>query len=66
MDLGWAVMELAVIGNAFDAVTVCAAPFDHSWVGAVAPCGVGSFGDFVGGFVECCGESFRGKSPPGW
>ena len=66
MDLGWVVMELAMIGNAFDAVTVCAVAFDRSWVGAVAACGVGSFGDFVGGFFECGGESFRGKSPPGW
>jgi hypothetical protein len=59
-------MELAVVGDAFDAVTVRAVSFNHPWIGSVAPWGVGSFGDFVGGFLECCGESFRGKSPPGW
>ena len=66
MDLGWAVVELAAVGGAFDAVAVCSVAFDDSWVGAVAAWGVGSFGDFVGGFFECGGESFRGKSPPGW
>ena len=66
MDLYWTVMELAVVGAAFDAVAVCAVPFDHPWVGAVTPWGVGSFDDFFGGFFECCGESFRGKNPPGW
>lgn len=66
MDLGWSVMELAAVGGAFDAVAVRAVPFDRPWVGAVAPWGVGSFDDFVGCFFECCGESFRGKSPLGW
>ena len=66
MDLGWSVVELAVVGGAFDAVTVRTVSFDHSWVGAVSSWRVGSFGDFVGGFFECCGESFRGKNPPGW
>ena len=66
MDLGWSVMELAVVGGTFDAVAVCAVPFDHSRIGAVAPWRIGSFDDFFGGFFECRGESFRGKSPPGW
>jgi hypothetical protein len=63
-------MELAVVGGAFDAVAVCAVPFDHSGVGAVAPWRIGSFDDFFGGFFggffECRGEFVRGKNPPGW
>ena len=55
-----------MVGGSFDAVAVRAVSFDHPWVGAVASWGVGSFGDFVGGLFECCGESFRGKIPPGW
>jgi hypothetical protein len=46
VDLGWSVMELVVVGVAFDAVAVCAVSFDHSGVGAVAPWRVGSFDDF--------------------
>ena len=66
MDLGWAVVALAVVGGAFDAVAVRAVSFDDSWVGAVSSWGVESFGDFVGGFGECGGEFVRGKNPLGW
>ena len=65
-DLGWAVVELAVVGGAFEAVVVSAVSFDHSGICSVPSWGVGSFGDFVGGFGECGGEFFRGKSLPGW
>ena len=66
VDLGWAVVELAVVGGAFEAVVVSAVSFDHPGVCSVSSRGVGSVGDFVGGFGECGGECFRGKSPPGW
>jgi hypothetical protein len=66
VDLGWAVVELAVVGGAFEAVVVGSVSFDHSGICSVSSWGVGSFGDFVGGFGECGGECFRGKSPPGW
>ena len=66
VDLGWAVVELAVVGGAFEAVVVSTISFDHSGIGSVPSWGVGSFGDFLGGFGECGGECFRGKSPPGW
>ena len=66
VDLGWAVVELAVVGGAFEAVVVSAVSFDHPGVCSVSSRGVGSAGDFVGGFGECGGECFRGKSPPGW
>jgi hypothetical protein len=66
VDLGWAVVELAVVGGAFEAVAVGSVSFDHSGICSVSSWGVGSFGDFVGGFGECDGECFRGKSPPGW
>ncbi|MCA1681794.1 MAG: hypothetical protein LC700_01300 [Actinobacteria bacterium] len=59
-------MELAVVGGAFDAVAVRAVSFDHPGVGAVSPWRIRAFGDFDGGFFERGGESFRGKSPPGW
>jgi hypothetical protein len=66
VDLGRAVVELAVVGGAFEAVVVSAVSFDHPGVCSVSSRGVGSVGDFVGGFGECGGECFRGKSPPGW
>jgi hypothetical protein len=66
VDLGWAVVELAVVGGAFEVVVVSSVSFDHSGVWSVSSWGVGSFGDFVGGFGECGGECFRGKSLPGW
>jgi hypothetical protein len=66
VDLGWAVVELAVVGGAFEAVVVGSVSFDHSGICSVPAWRVGSFGDFVGGFGECGGECFRGKSPPGW
>lgn len=62
---GWVVVELAVVGGAFDAVAVSAVSFDDSGVGAVSSWGVGSFGDFGDGFGECGGEFVRGKNPPG-
>ena|SRR5436853_5472830 len=65
-DLGWAVVELAVVGGAFEAVVVGSVSFDHSRICSVPAWGVGAFGDFLGGFGECGGECFRGKSPPGW
>ena len=65
-DLGWVVVELAVVGGAFEAVVVGSVSFDHSGICSVPSWGVGSFGDFVGGFGECGGECFRGESPPGW
>jgi hypothetical protein len=55
-----------VVGGSFDAVAVRAVPFDHSGIGAVSSWWIGSFNDFFSGFFECCGEFFRGKSPPGW
>ncbi len=66
VDLGWAVVELAVVGSAFEAVVVGSVSFDHSGICSVSSWWVGSFGDFVGGFGEGGGECFRGKSPPGW
>jgi hypothetical protein len=66
VDFGWAVVELAVVGGAFEAVVVGSVSFDHSGICSVPAWGVGSFGDFVGGFGEGGGECFRGKSPPGW
>jgi len=66
VDLGWAVVELAVVGGAFEAVVVSAVSFDHPGVCSVSSRGVGWVGDFVGGFGECGGECFRGESPPGW
>jgi hypothetical protein len=66
VDLGWAVVELAVVGGAFEAVVVSSITFDHSGIGSVPSWEIGSFGDFLGGFGECGGEYFRGKSPPGW
>ena len=66
MDLGWSVVELTVVGGAFNAVAVRAVSFDHPWVGAVPPWRIWPFDDFVGGFFECRVESFRGKIPPGW
>ena len=62
LDLGWSVVELAVVGGAADAVAVCAVSFDHSGVGAVSSWRVRPFDDLVGGFFECGGESFRGKA----
>ena len=55
-------MELAVVGGAFEAVVVSAVSFDHPGVCLVSSRGVGSVGDFVGGFGECGGECFRGKA----
>src|SRR5947209_19006350 len=66
VDLGWAVVELAVVGGAFEAVVVSAVSFDHPGVCSVSSRGVGSVGDSVGGFGECRGEWFSGKGPPGW
>ena len=66
VDLGWAVVELAVVGGAFEAVVVSAVSFDHPGVCSVSSRGVGWVGGFVGGFGECGGECFRGESPPGW
>jgi len=66
VDLGWAVVELALVGGAFEAVVVSSVSFDDSGVCSVSSWGVGSFGDFVGGFGECGGECFRRKSLPGW
>jgi hypothetical protein len=66
VDLGWTVVELAVVGGAFEAVVVSSVSFDYPGVCSVSSWGVGSFGDFVGGFGECGGEGFRGKSPAGW
>ena len=66
VDLGWAVVELTVVGGAFEAVVVGSVSFDYSGVCSVPSWGVGSFGDFVGGLGERGGECFRGKSPPGW
>jgi hypothetical protein len=66
VDLGWAVVELAVVGDAFEAVVMSAVPFDYPGICSVSSWGVGSFGDFLGGFGERGGECFRGKSPPGW
>lgn len=66
VGLGWTVMELVVVGGAFEAVVVSSIPFDHSRTGSVPSWGIGSFGDFLGGFGECGGECFRGKSPLGW
>ena len=66
VDLGWAVVELAMVGSAFEAVVVRSVSFDHSGICSVSSWGIGSFGDFVGRFGECGGERFRGKSPPGW
>src|ERR1700712_1258058 len=60
-----AVVELAVVGGAFEAVVVSAVSFDHPGVCSVSSRGVGWVGDFVGGFGECGGECFRGKAPPG-
>jgi hypothetical protein len=66
MDLGWTVVELAVVGGTFEAVVVSAVSFDHSGICSVSSWRIGSFGDFVGGFGKCGGECLRGKSPPGW
>jgi hypothetical protein len=66
VDLGWAVVELAVVGGAFEAVVVSAVSFDHAGICSMSSWRVWSFGDFVGGFGKCGGECFRGKSPPGW
>ena len=62
MDLGWAAVELAVVGGAFEAVVVSSVSFDHSGICSVSSWGVGSFGDFVGGFGECGGEFLGGKA----
>ena len=66
VDLGWAVVELTVVGGAFEAVVVGSVSFDYSGICSVSSWRVWSFGDFVGGFGKCGGECFRGKSPPGW
>jgi hypothetical protein len=65
VDLGWSVVELAVVGGAFEAVAVRTVSFDHSGIGSVPPWGVEAFGDFLNGFGECGGEFVRGKNPPG-
>jgi hypothetical protein len=44
VDLGWAVVELAVVGGAFEAVVVGSVSFDHSGICSVPSWGVGSFG----------------------
>jgi hypothetical protein len=62
VDLGWAVVELTLVGGAFKAVVVSAISFDHPRICSVSSRGVGSFGDFVGGFGECGGECFRRKA----
>ncbi len=41
MDLGRAVVELAVVGGAFDAVGMCAGSLDDAWVGSFAAGWVG-------------------------
>ena len=66
VDLGWTVVELAVVGGAFEAVVVSAVSFDHAGICSMSSWRVWSFGDFVGGFGKCGGECLRGKSPPGW
>lgn len=66
MDLWWAVVDLAVVGGAFDAVAVSAVSLDYPGTGSVPSWGVGSFGDFVDGFSECGDKFSRGEDPPGW
>ena len=41
VDLGWAVVELAVVGGAFEAVVVSAVSFDHPGVCSVLSRGLG-------------------------
>jgi hypothetical protein len=61
-DLGWAVVELAVVGGAFEAVVVSAVSFDHSGICSVSSWRVGSFGDFVVISVSAAASVLGGKS----
>lgn len=52
------------VGVSFDSVGVVAGSFDRARVGAVAAL-VQFFKDLGDGGCGCCGQSLRGKNPPG-
>ena len=58
VDLGWAVVELAVVGGAFEVVVVGSVSFDHSGI-----CSVPSWG--VGSEMSCSGLPAARGSPRG-